>query len=1365
MLTVTRSRRALLLASAVLLSTPAAALADSLTVSSGQTVPTTTSIGGTDAVVVDAGGAISVSSGAGLSWDTPATGPGVILVNNGSITAGIFDVVISGATTGGNLTITNAGSMWAALPIDLYQTSQADQPALGTETLSNTGVIHSTLGTGLAVLFGYGGSDVLNEATGGVIRGRVLDPNGNGTINLSGAGSGAFYGLSQGVDNSTALATQPGWDGFSNVNVNSGNWTLTGSSQLGGAPNYDLTIAQGATLTIDPNVEVTAFFQSGNLTINNAGAITQLNGGEGSELVFGDSGSSSGAFSGITINNKSTGVIQSFQNTVGGDGRAIAIQSGVDGLTINNAGTISAADSIAPGNGGTYAGGAISISPWQASSMPGPANVTINNLPGGVLEDTGVSSAIVIGQDGPVATRSVSNITINNQGAIIGGSGAGALAAISVFSQDPIDPAANTPIQTGTIPGIVINNTGTIDGSGSGVAIDDSINTAGLVLTNGAGGVIRGAVAFGSGDDTFNVETGSSVIGRVTGGGGTDTLNLSGPGAGTLFGSSEGVNGSEGISATAPLSFTGWDGFSVVNVNSGSWTLAGGGYYDQLNVASGATFTVADNTFSSTPNGTPTDAGIGAAHDTLAIVNDGTFVVGGSHSALSYNPSAPPPFSYAGSGRIEFSGTGTYYVAPNQSFVVPGGASISNGAVVVLGELASNVTVNPGATLQIGGGGAVIADQALPSGAYTDTGLTGNVTGAVIDNGTVVFNRLDDYDFTGAFSGNGALVKNGPGVLTFEGPYSFTGATTVNGGTIDIADLVGDTNLELDSGTLNLTGSMSFIANLTGTGGTVNVAAGDTLNIGSGDFGGDMVGGGALEKTGNATLVLSGNVTLSGPTEVAGGDLQVDGNLSSPVTVDDGASLGGAGSITGSVTVASGGTFSPGDPVTTNVIGAVIFKTGSAYLAQVTTVAADLINVSGAVTIQPGAAVEVMPLGNVSSYGRLNSYTIIRATAGVSGTFSSVTSDMPLLTPHLTYTDDTVDLSLTRNDISFASLAATRNQAAAAAAIEAGGFGTPLYMALIVQDATGSRTGYDALSGEAFASIPTVMLAQSDQTRRTLMERMDQPGDKDGVWAEATGGWGSFAGGGGVAGSHDSVGGFTLGVDGGFHGWRLGVAGDYLQDTINIGQRSSSADDQAEGVSLYAGSVAGPFAVKLGASYAWHRVDTRRSELLSGFSDRTRAGFDAGTGQVFGEIGYRIDLHDASLEPFAGLSCDEISTQRAAETGGPAALAVNGETRQVLSSRLGLRAAVDLGRTVSLHGSLAWRHASDDVDGAARVAFEGTGQDFTVIGQPIARDATEVTAGLAGRLGAHGRIDVAYSGQIAAHWQDNSVRLLAAWEF
>jgi fibronectin-binding autotransporter adhesin len=694
--------------------------------------------------------------------------------------------------------------------------------------------------------------------------------------------------------------------------------------------------------------------------------------------------------------------------------------------------------------------------------------------------------------------------------------------------------------------------------------------------------------------------------------------------------------------------------------------------------------------------------------------------------------------------------TGDWTLAGTASYPT---ATIASGATLqVPGSLTGAVNVQTGGALVLGDGVS-----------------QGQLVGSLTDNGVVTFNEPADYTFDGAFSGAGSLIKDGAGVLTFAGLYSFTGVTTLNGGSIDIAQLAAGMNFNLDSGSLNLSGTQSNIGSLTGTGGTVTVAAGDTLTVMSGDFGGDITGAGALTKAGPNTLVLSGVDSLTGPTEVAGGVLEIDGSLTSPVTVDNGASLGGDGAIIGSITIASGGVFSPGDPVTTTVIGPVTFATGSSYFVQVTPAGDhDLIAVTGPVTIHPGSSVEVDPLGLVTSYGRQSAYPIITASGGVMGTFSGVTSDAPLLTPHLTYGADEVDLYLTRSDISFASLATTRNQAATAAAIEAGGFGSPLFMASVVQTAAGARQSYDALSGELFATLPSVLLEESDQIRRTLIDRLQTVGEGQGVWGQAFGDWGELKGGDGLAAAHTALGGFTLGLDGTAAGWRLGVAGTYAQDSITMASRASHANDQSEGVSVYGGTTSGPIAVRLGASYAWHHVDTGRSEVFPGFADNTRARFNDGDANLFGEVGYRLGGPGASLEPFAGVSYDDLTVAGAREQGGAAALEVGAQTREAVSTRLGLRASTDTtvgGDTLSLYGSLAWRHAFDDVNGAAQVAFEGTGQAFAINGAPIAQNAGEITAGVSSKVYGHGRVDLAYSGAVAQREQDHSIRLTAAWAF
>jgi fibronectin-binding autotransporter adhesin len=104
---------------------------------------------------------------------------------------------------------------------------------------------------------------------------------------------------------------------------------------------------------------------------------------------------------------------------------------------------------------------------------------------------------------------------------------------------------------------------------------------------------------------------------------------------------------------------------------------------------------------------------------------------------------------------------------------------------------------------------------------------------------------------------------------------------------------------------------------LSGTG-AVQVDNGSSYSI-SGQIS-DGTSSGSLTKSGNGTLTLSNaNNNYSGATSVNGGTLIVSGAVSGSVTVNSGATLGGAtgvinagGTVNGSVNVAQGGTLAPG---------------------------------------------------------------------------------------------------------------------------------------------------------------------------------------------------------------------------------------------------------------------------------------------------------------------------------------------------------------------------------------------------------------------------------------------------------------------
>lgn len=108
---------------------------------------------------------------------------------------------------------------------------------------------------------------------------------------------------------------------------------------------------------------------------------------------------------------------------------------------------------------------------------------------------------------------------------------------------------------------------------------------------------------------------------------------------------------------------------------------------------------------------------------------------------LSGSYSGPINLIKGGEGNLFLTGTNTY----------SGGTTINQG------------------TLQLGNGGR-----------------SGSITGNVLDNGVLAFNRIDDVTFDGLVSGTGSLNQNGAGKLTLTAAHTYTGGTNVGAGTLEV---------------------------------------------------------------------------------------------------------------------------------------------------------------------------------------------------------------------------------------------------------------------------------------------------------------------------------------------------------------------------------------------------------------------------------------------------------------------------------------------------------------------------------------------------------------------------------------------------
>ncbi|MEN4546214.1 autotransporter domain-containing protein [Pantoea agglomerans] len=684
-------------------------------------------------------------------------------------------------------------------------------------------------------------------------------------------------------------------------------------------------------------------------------------------------------------------------------------------------------------------------------------------------------------------------------------------------------------------------------------------------------------------------------------------------------------------------------------------------------------------------------------------------------------------------GTLRLTGINEYSAGVNAD---SGTLALENGSLQTQGD----IITAPGATLRLSGG--TLGSQ------NGDLRITGSTI--LAGSGEVNVAPGRQGSLSGTVSGPGGLVKSGTGTLSLTGSNSYAGGTHVTAGKLDLgtSSAAGTGTIALDDGTtLDYSDGITVLNPLLLTG-AVNLA----VDSGEATQAGSISGTGMYALTGTGRLSITGDTSgFSGHTDISqtsvnvtsalggsvsirdGGTLAANGPLTSTVDVSRGGTLKGSGS-TGSVHVGTGGTVAPGNsPGTLRVLGDLNMDKGSVYSWETdpATGHSDLLSVSGRATLAGG---QVLHMGEAGTYSPLATYTILTAAGGVSGQFDGVASDYTFLAPQLGYTSDRVTLRLVRNDVSFASVAQTFNQREAAQAAERFSPLGLLYSSLAVLNAPQMRTALDSLSGETYASSATALAENSRFLREAALDRLrEHHGSGVDAWVRPWKSDGSLSGGGPSAGSLDgSASGMMVGVDGGTDwGLRAGVLAGTGSSSWRSGGGSTGSDDQLFG--LYAGGQWGPVALRAGAGYSHHDLDTRRNVSFEGFSEQEQAGAHASVMQAFGEAGYVMETGALTAEPYAGITAVKTRLGSFSEIGGEAALQAAGGDQTSTFSTAGLRASWRLkaGRvSVRPYADVAWRHVLSGGTPEREMAFADTGAGFRVRGAPLSADAAVAGAGL-----------------------------------
>lgn len=470
----------------------------------------------------------------------------------------------------------------------------------------------------------------------------------------------------------------------------------------------------------------------------------------------------------------------------------------------------------------------------------------------------------------------------------------------------------------------------------------------------------------------------------------------------------------------------------------------------------------------------------------------------------------------------------------------------------------------------------------------------------------------------------------------------------------------------------------------------------------------------------------------------------------------------------------------------------------------------------GSATIKVGGTAK---LGNASlkivnvpgEYIDTSNHVVIDAKK-VDGEFGAIVNELAFMTATVDYTAKQVGLTYTRNKVPFEDAATTDNARKFVASIEepqqvAPPEPSPIVAPAIAQvsavkpDNHGAthipteppRTintaaqpntainallgtnmitaanAIDQLSGYHTAELGNAILSSVAPTSTGVLSAMDstQAGNTRGdgqVWVQAIGNNGRLAKQLGSYALKHSTKGLMLGTDWAISpNWRLGIIGSKTQTRLDSYQFDGALDSWLVGA--YALRQDGPLALRLGAVYGNHDGSTKRHVVFNGFRDRLKGRYNATTQQVFGQVGYNLDVGQFDIEPYVQVGYQRYQRDAYSEKGGDAALQYNGQTQEHYNSELGLRLArpfvFDQGMRLTPRVDVGWKHLYGDIRGSSHQRLANGGNVYLIKGVELDRDSLLLQAGLDLAVSPRHTLGLNYSGETG---QDNrNGALMGQW--
>ncbi|UWU68841.1 autotransporter domain-containing protein [Bradyrhizobium sp. NC92] len=849
------------------------------------------------------------------------------------------------------------------------------------------------------------------------------------------------------------------------------------------------------------------------------------------------------------------------------------------------------------------------------------------------------------------------------------------------------------------------------------------------------GGDLRlasGGTTFVTNDVTGTSDPSAIIVSRIVGSGG---INVQGSGTLALLGANTYAGGTficncgslQLGDATHTASIVGAvtnEGlFSVVNADTSGITsiqnaFSGTTLFLNASSASSIAITNSGQLYFGDPNGGGSDT---ATAGRATIVNDGGLV--GFFGRTNAGTANITNQNGGGIAFLEQASAGSATIV-NKDF-----------SGTIFGSLAGSDTASAGNATIINE-----ADGLTNFGAFT---TAGNATIITKDGGKTEF-------FDNATGGNARFITTGTGIVDFGVSIGPNGDGRITAGSIE------------GSGFYYIGGGNTLAVGSNNRSTEVSGVIGDYDPCGCGP-----IGPGSLEKVGSGTLILSGANTYTGSTNVNGGILRVDGDISpsSLTTVNSGGALFGAGRV-GNTIIASGGIYAPGDGgpgSSMQVQGNLAFHSGSVYVVQVGSGSSTShARVSGNVVLNGTVGVALYPGAAVMKH-----YSIMQFFGSSSGNFSGVAAPGGLIgTTTVGSNEVFLDFALDYG----AKYALNVNQKNVATTLQnffnSNGFlqaefaglgpngltqasGEPatgaqqttfnamnLFLGLLTDVFSSGRSGTPGatpFAPDAQARGKTARDAFAAIDRKAPAATFEQRWD---VWAAGYGGSQTTDGNAGLGSNNttSSVYGTAVGLDYRFSpstiaGFALAGGGTGF-NVSGLGWGRSELFQAG----AFVRHTAGPAYVTAALAYGWQDVTTNRVVTAAGY-DQLRAQFNANAVSGRIEGGYRYAMQWAGVTPYAALQATLFGLPAYAESAvvGSNVFALNYAAKDVTSTRseLGLRADRSFaaaGGLMTLRGRLAWAHDYNPDRTVGAVFQTLPGSAFVVNGAAQARDSALTTA-------------------------------------